>query len=171
MQLFGKIKDRLTESLEAAFGDAAEKENAEVVERLLESPKFQTLLRALMHIAEIVRIMEIKQNLFSKLNINEFDTSEEQLYQSYKDLIQQFKDAEQLLSAAIESKAATFSAISWNTATQRIDVPHLDENIAALNQIFRTQRIESKDFCDVSGLPLFVFDQGNEYCVQNYFRR
>lgn len=40
MRIFEKIKERLTESLEAAFGDAAEKENAEVVERLLESNKF-----------------------------------------------------------------------------------------------------------------------------------
>lgn len=98
LQLFNRIKDRLAESLEAAFGDAAEKENKEVVERLLDAPKFQTLLQAVMHLAEIVRIMEIKLNLMKKLNINEFDKSEEQLYSAYNQLVFDFKDIDPLLS-------------------------------------------------------------------------
>lgn len=70
----------MAESMEAAFGEAAEKENSEVVERLLESKKFRTFLKAMMHISEIVRIMEIKLKLQSKMKINKFDKSEENLY-------------------------------------------------------------------------------------------
>ena len=165
LRLFTKIKDRLAESLEAAFGDAAEKENKEVVERLLDAPKFQTLLQAIMHLAEIVRIMEIKLNLMKKLNINEFDKSEEELFSAYKQLVLDFKDTDPLLSEALDGKSVTCSHITWDANSEKIEVPNLADNIGTLSEIFRTKTLDSKSCCAVTNLPLFVFNNEMKYCI------
>ena len=75
---FRKIKERIGESLEISFDDEQiEASNNEILNRLFETEKFQTMIKALMHVHGIIQIIDFKQKLFAKLYSLNYESSEE----------------------------------------------------------------------------------------------
>ena len=78
LEQFRKIKERVEESLEISFDDEQiERTNTEILNRLFESQRFNTMIKALMHINSILEVIEFKLKVFSKLHNLNYETSEE----------------------------------------------------------------------------------------------
>jgi len=75
---FRKIKERIAESLEISFDDEQiEASNNEILNRLFETDKFKTMIKALMHVHGIIKVIDFKQKLLTKLYCLNYESSEE----------------------------------------------------------------------------------------------
>ena len=171
---FRKIKERIAESLEISFDDEQiEASNNEILNRLFETDKFKTMIKALMHVHGIIKVIDFKQKLLSKLYCLNYESSEEQLCSTYFDLINDFMEIHPRLKESFESHKLELLAVEWNNSQESLKVnSKCKMSTNTLEQLFTERASRSVDVCKASYLPKLIF---NQECfnddVERYFLR
>ena len=80
------------------------------------------MIKALMHINSILQVVNFKLKMFSKLQNLNYESSEEQLCQSYFQFIESFMEIHPRIKSALQAHESDFMCIKWDSLSQIIIV-------------------------------------------------